>query len=103
MDLFKFFKKKDTKDYSNNLECYYPCPKCGKKSLGFMTSLDFINSTPKHLQYDSTIICNYCSYKLVTSELQAREYNKQNYAKISFYELNRRRWNQQYKKTQESV
>lgn len=100
MDVFNLFRKKDTEDYSDKLECYCPCPKCGKKKLGFATSLDFINSTRKHPVYNTSVICMYCFYQVVTGELQAKEYNKENHAKISFYELNRRQWNQQYYRQQ---
>ena len=31
------------KDYSDDIECYNSCPHCGKKNLGFQTSLDVIN------------------------------------------------------------
>ena len=102
MDLLKLFKRKDIEDHSDSLEHYCPCPKCGKKKLGFTTSLDFINSTEDHPTYNTSVICTCCFYQLVTSELQAREYNKANHAKISFYELNRRQWNQQYYKRQKS-
>ena len=100
MDLLSIFKKRDTEDHSNNLECYCPCPQCGKKKLGFMTSLSLLDSAPDHPRYNSTIMCHYCFYQLVTSELQAEKYNRENHAKISFYELNRRQWNQQYYKQQ---
>ena len=100
MDLLKLFRKKDTEDHSDKLECYCPCPKCGKKKLGFATSLDFINSTREHPTYNTSVICTCCFYQLVTSELQAKKYNQEHHAKISFYELNRRQWNQQYYKQQ---
>ena len=100
MGVFDIFRKLDTEDYSDKLECYCPCPKCGKKKLGFATSLSLLDSTKDNLRYNSTIICTCCFYQLVTSELEAQAYNKENHAKISFYELNRRKWNQQYYKQQ---
>lgn len=100
MGVFDIFRKKDTADYSDKLECFCPCPKCGKKKLGFSTSLSLLDSTKDKLRYNSTIICTCCFYQLVTSELEAQTYNKENHAKISFYELNRRKWNQQYYRQQ---
>lgn len=77
------------KDYSDDIECYNSCPHCGKKNLGFQTSLDVINymKTGEH-KYISTIYCLSCFYSLAVKEVDIDT------KKTSIYEENRRRWNQ---------
>lgn len=78
----------DTKDYSDKLECYNACPECGKKNLGFGTTLDLAHYfKTKEMLYISSITCLHCLFRCTAHDREVKG------TKLSVHELNRRRWN----------